>query len=336
MKKVSIIVPAYNAHDTLARCLGSLVNQTLQEIEIIVVNDASTDDTWEIMERCEKQFSDKVIIIDGKENRGPGGARNQGLDIATGEYIGFVDSDDYVADNMYEHLYSKAKEKDADIVDCGVYFEETDRAVITTGDNVTGALNAEKRSLLISAGGYLTTKIFRNGLFNDPPVRMRENVICLEDNDIIKHMILKASNIWNVKEVLYKYCDTDGSATKVVALDSYYKSIIGAMGAIYDLNHNLPEYENVITAMEYSIINWYSHGVNRCLYDQIAKYGASEEMIARYFDDLPRDNMEMVKSLAAQKRRVIKGEYRNNRFVQEKISELDIKIMEECDRRCNL
>ena len=116
MKKVSIIVPAYNAHDTLARCLGSLVNQTLQEIEIIVVNDASTDDTWEIMERCEKQFSDKVIIIDGKENRGPGGARNQGLDIATGEYIGFVDSDDYVADNMYEHLYSKAKEKDADIV----------------------------------------------------------------------------------------------------------------------------------------------------------------------------------------------------------------------------
>ena len=110
MKKVSIIVPAYNSHDTLARCLGSLVNQTLSDIEIIVINDASTDDTWEIMKRCEAQFPDKVMIIDGGINRGSGGARNQGFDMASGEYIGLVDSDDYVHPEMYERLYNRAKD----------------------------------------------------------------------------------------------------------------------------------------------------------------------------------------------------------------------------------
>ena len=149
MKKVSVIVGAYNAHDTLARCLTSLVHQTLEDIEIIVVNDASKDDTWEIMQRCKAQFPDKVVILNNEQNMGCGGAKNSGLEVASGEYIGFCDSDDYCALNMFELLYNKAKEKDADIVDCGFYVEAANASTISTPDEAEGILDDDKRKKLI-------------------------------------------------------------------------------------------------------------------------------------------------------------------------------------------
>lgn len=86
--KVSVIVPVYNAEQYLARCLGNLLNQTLAEIEVILVNDCSTDRSLQIMQAAQQQFPEKVKIIDLKENRGPGNARNLGIESAKGEYIG--------------------------------------------------------------------------------------------------------------------------------------------------------------------------------------------------------------------------------------------------------
>ncbi|MCR4687913.1 MAG: glycosyltransferase, partial [Lachnospiraceae bacterium] len=106
--KVSVIVPAYNVEDTLFDCIASLVMQTLNDIEIIIVNDCSTDHTYMVMQMLEEKFPDKIIIIDSPVNRGPGGARNLGMEYASGDYIGFVDSDDYVAKDMYEKLYNEA------------------------------------------------------------------------------------------------------------------------------------------------------------------------------------------------------------------------------------
>ena len=333
MKKVSVIVSAYNAHDCLARCLGSLVNQTLEDIEIIVINDASQDDTWEIMQRCKMQFPDKVEIINGERNRGGGGAKNQGLDVASGEYIGFVDCDDYVAPNMFELMYNRAKETDADIVDCGIYLEATDAALLTTGDNVAGILDDEKRRILVLSGGYLTTKIFRNRLFNEPRVRMRENILSLVDNDLVKYMILKVDSIYNVKEVLYRYCDSAGSATKDTKLETYYQSMYSVVGGIYDLCHELPAYNRILDAMEYTMVNWYSCGVNRCLCDQIVKYGADKSCIQKYFDNVGEKERKMLADFAVEKARVVTIPYRENKEVIKRINELDIAIMEECDRR---
>ena len=333
MKKVSIIVPAYNSHDTLARCLGSLVNQTLEDIEIIVVNDASTDDTWEIMERCEKQYPDKVTIVDCDVNRGSGGARNQGIDLASGEYIGFVDSDDYVAANMYELLYSKAVEGNFDIVDCGYYSQANDKALLYTDDAMTGDLNDDKRNLLIPSGGYLVTKIFKKELWNEPLIREREGVRCLEDTEILIYMFLRANSIGNVKEVLYNYCDNEGSATKTMDLNMYYESIYGAIEAIYNKCSSMKEYSGVIDAVEYSMINLYSYGVNRCIYDQIMKYGANVKNVKKYFDNVAPEANALLQRLAALKKEVITCKYRDNKDVVDRISELDILIMEECDRR---
>ncbi|MBQ7096661.1 MAG: glycosyltransferase [Clostridia bacterium] len=118
--KVSIIVPVYNVEKYLERCINSLRNQTLEDIEIILVDDSSTDSSLALCERAAE--SDSRIRVIHKMNEGAGKARNTALEIATGEYIGFVDSDDFVESDMFETLYEKAKKYGSDLVMSGVLF----------------------------------------------------------------------------------------------------------------------------------------------------------------------------------------------------------------------
>lgn len=119
MAKVSIIIPTYNVEDYLEECMDSVVNQTLHDLEIICINDGSTDSSLEILKRYAKD-DDRIIIVD-KENGGYGIGMNIGLDKATGEYIGIVEPDDYVPLNMYGDLYKKAKENDLDFIKADFY-----------------------------------------------------------------------------------------------------------------------------------------------------------------------------------------------------------------------
>lgn len=119
--KISVIVPVYCAEGTLERCLDSVLAQTLQDIEIILINDGSTDKSWELCRRYADSFPN--VRAFSQENKGSSGARNAGLDAAQGEYIGFVDSDDEIVPEMYELLYSEAKSKNADFVGCGYRYK---------------------------------------------------------------------------------------------------------------------------------------------------------------------------------------------------------------------
>ncbi|MDR0968825.1 MAG: glycosyltransferase [Holosporaceae bacterium] len=114
--KVSVIVPIYNVEKFLADCLNSVVNQTLKDIEIICVNDGSTDGSRKILEEFAAKDG-RFVVID-QENKGQGAARNLGLDIAKGEYIGFVDGDDWIELDFFEKLYNAAKKYNADMI-CG-------------------------------------------------------------------------------------------------------------------------------------------------------------------------------------------------------------------------
>ncbi len=113
MIKLSIIVPVYNVAEYLERCLNSLINQTLNEIEIICVNDGSTDNSLCILEKFAEL--DKRIKIINQKNKGLSGARNTGIKLVQGEYFGFLDSDDWVDLDYFEKLYKRAKNCDADI-----------------------------------------------------------------------------------------------------------------------------------------------------------------------------------------------------------------------------
>lgn len=128
MVKVSIIVPVYNVYPYLDKCLDSLVNQTLGDIEIIVVNDGTKDQSQEIIDRYAKK--DKRIVALKKKNGGLSDARNYGLKYAKGEYISFIDSDDYVDVTMIEKMYQKAKSENFDLVECDCYWEYPDKLVL--------------------------------------------------------------------------------------------------------------------------------------------------------------------------------------------------------------
>lgn len=120
MPKVSIVVPIYNVQQYLRQCLDSIVNQTLQDIEIICVNDGSTDRSPDIIR--EYQAADSRIVVIDKANTGYGNSMNRGFDIAKGEYIGIVESDDYVEPNMFEKLYTMAKKDSLDVIKSSFYF----------------------------------------------------------------------------------------------------------------------------------------------------------------------------------------------------------------------
>lgn len=134
MYKVSVIVPVYNGENYISICLDSLVNQTLQELEVIIINDGSTDDTLTVLDYYVRQYPQlfKVYTI---KNSGQGIARNIGVSYATGEYLAFADSDDYMAPEMYEQLYKFAKQYSYDLVVCPYYRVSQDHIILNTEMN---------------------------------------------------------------------------------------------------------------------------------------------------------------------------------------------------------
>ena len=211
-KKLSIIIPVYNVEKYIERCLNSLVEQTLEDIEIIVVNDGSTDDSGKIIEKFSKKYPNKIraFVI---ENSGAAKARNIALENATGEYIGFVDSDDYVSKDMFEKLYNKAIEDDADIVTCAYYRETENKCV-----EKETAINAEfgnsvfeEPNLLIDSTPYIWNKIFKHDLIKKESFKF-SNLKIYEDLVFTYKMFIVANKISKVYEPLYFYTVTRESS----------------------------------------------------------------------------------------------------------------------------
>lgn len=122
MPKVSVIVPIYNVEKYLEKCINSLLSQTLEDIQIILVNDGSKDNSGNIAKEYEKNNKNRIIYVE-KENGGLSDARNYGLKYATGDFVAFLDSDDYIEKNAYEEMYNKAIEENADYVECDFIWE---------------------------------------------------------------------------------------------------------------------------------------------------------------------------------------------------------------------
>lgn len=135
MAKVSVIIPVYNSEKYVEKCVRSVMNQTYRDLEIIIVNDGSTDSSGEILERLGEE--DKRIRLFHQENGGVAVARNRGLEDTTGEYLTFVDGDDYIAEDYIERLYAYAVEKGAELVICGLtYVDEEGNSLgkVTPGE----------------------------------------------------------------------------------------------------------------------------------------------------------------------------------------------------------
>jgi len=212
MKKVSIIVPVYNVEKYLEKCLTSLVNQTLDNIEIIVVNDGTKDNSQIIIDKFKAQYPSKIVSII-KENGGQGSARNYGLKVASGEYIGYVDGDDYVDTTMFEKLYNVAKEDDSDIVICGNYVVDENNNVIQKEilkiENNRKATISENRKILFDKMA-VWNKIYKADFLKSTQLEFR-NKKWYEDFDFSVNVLLSSKSISIVEEPLYYYLIRQGS-----------------------------------------------------------------------------------------------------------------------------
>lgn len=206
MVKVSVIIPAYNAEKYIAKCLNSLVGQTLEDIEIIIVNDGSTDNTLAIIEDYHEKYGDK-IVYKSVENGGAASARNIALKMAKGEYVGFVDSDDDVSYTMFEKMYRLASMKNADIVTCG--YNKIDIDFVQKKDiklwECFGHSVHEAPDLFLTNVPFIWNKIFRRSLIEENEIAFEETLSIYEDMVFTYKLFLKANKVERVSEALYNY-----------------------------------------------------------------------------------------------------------------------------------
>lgn len=229
--KISIIIPAYNAEDTLPAALDSAVNQTLDQIEIIVVNDGSTDGTGEVIRQYEKKYPNKVLGLH-QENAGVSTARNLGLELAKGTYIGFLDADDTVCPTMCEKMYNCAEEQDADLVQCWRYDVSKDaRTIRGPKKKCVGTDIYENPEIISAQTPFVWDKIFRRSV-------IEENEICFqpfryaEDILFIFQFELSAHNIAACQYPLYNYSvRREGAVTA-----SFSEALLDAPRALAALN----------------------------------------------------------------------------------------------------
>lgn len=217
MKKISIIVPVYNVEKYVEKCIQSLINQSYKNIEIILVDDGSNDRSNKIIDEYAKV--DSRILTIHQKNKGVSAARNAGLKVATGKYVGFVDPDDYVDYQMYETMLKKIELNMSDLAVCGFskVTELSDKEEIF---EIKDELLSPKKcveDLFDFRGGYaikpsVWNKLFRRDKIGD--LKFDENIGISEDLKFVVQYILKCNSIVYVKQAFYKNLQRDGSITR--------------------------------------------------------------------------------------------------------------------------
>lgn len=205
MIKISVIIPVYNSVPYIIKCLDSIIYQTLSGIEIICVNDGSQDNSLEILNEYAKK--DSRIIVINQENKKQGAARNAGLKIARGEYVGFVDSDDWIDSDFYEKLYDCAKKYNSDIAlatNVRIGNGKTKKRINITSENFYTKLQDKFDVCKLWKDGCPTNKIYRRELLINHDIKYPENVYC-EDKIFTTKAVFFANGIVTVPDIYYYY-----------------------------------------------------------------------------------------------------------------------------------
>lgn len=214
MALLSVIVPIYNTKKYLSRCLDSIINQTLQEIEIICVNDGSTDSCPDILQQYAEK--DKRIQLVHKENGGLVSARKAGVRIAQGKYIGYVDSDDWIEPEMYEKLYLYGEQNQADMVSSGYIFEGN-YTTFHYDDLPTGLYDVSKMDLVrenaifntdkkdVGIRASLCCKLFLADRLKQVQEKIPDDLTISEDKMCVLTYLLDCTRVYIAKEAYYHY-----------------------------------------------------------------------------------------------------------------------------------
>lgn len=233
MLNISIIVPVYNVDEYLEKCIQSILNQTFKNYELILVNDGSTDLSGEICDKY-KKIDNRIKVIH-KKNGGLSSARNAGLDIALGEYIAFVDSDDSIHPQMYEILFGLIKKYDADISCCSfkkVYntshqnYDKVYSSKIYEMNNIQAVTSIDKEYIGVRLV-IACNKLYNRSLFKN----LRYNIGRIHEDEFMAHRILyKCRKLIYIDEDLYYYLQRSGS----IMSNRFSKSKVDALMSLSD------------------------------------------------------------------------------------------------------
>ena len=257
MAKISVIIPVYNVEEYLRECLDSVINQTLSDLEIICINDGSEDSSLEILKEYEAK--DKRITVIDKKNEGLSATRNLGISLAQGEYISFVDSDDYLDLNFYEKLYHSAKKYDADIA-CANLFRFSDKKKYYLVKYHLKRCTQSPRLKYIYAqvpkNNYVMNKIYNRKKLQKSNVRFEEGIY-FEDIEFTHKVLCYLRFLVTVPGTKYNYRDNPYSIVNVKSdrqQHDYKYAMKKALDFVQKNNIIIPD----ITAYRYDIKREYS------------------------------------------------------------------------------
>ena len=250
---ISIIVPVYNVSEYLEECLISIINQSYKNIEIICINDGSTDNSLEILESFQKK--DNRIIIINQINKGLSAARNTGLDIAKGKYIGFVDSDDYIDLDMFKMLYESIKKYNTDISICNYYYLLGEEKYIYYESDKDDLINNKEDYLYellydCKIQNYVWSRLYKKELFDN--VRFPVGTV-FEDIYISTCLLDKINSAYYISNPLYYYRRREKSITSNLSIDGICDAVYNSYERYLIIRKEYPKLDDINV---YSMISW--------------------------------------------------------------------------------
>lgn len=293
MAEISIIIPCHNVETYISRCFDSLKAQTigLDKLELIFVDDASTDGTWEMLQKIEQQAPKAVCAVQLPQNLRQGGARNVGLDYATGTYIGFVDADDWVEPDMYECLYNTITTDDSDLVFCrhvrdngkgSLLLSETQKNTQKENRKLRILTDDQRTDFIVSnvIGYGVWDKLFRKDFLMDNRIFFPEN-LAYEDIYFGSLVYLYAKRVSIVERRLYHYYIND-SSTVLGRNQAYHKDIFEINHMKWDAYKQRGFLDKYREALEFDFIMTY--------------YMAGFKILALRFDEIPYEDFMKLKT----------------------------------------
>lgn len=260
---ISLIIPVYNVEKYLRKAFESVQSQTFKDFEVIIINDGSTDNSLKIiLEFCKKN---KNFVLINQENSGPAAARNTALKVSKGEYIAFMDSDDYLEPNFLECLYEAAKKNEADMVCCNfnIYYPEKDIKVFMPIHSYPGVYSKTKalKKLILDIGThyFVWNKLTKRELFFKNNISFDD--MYFEDISISPKLFYYSKKIVFLNKVLYNYSSRESSilhSINVTKINDFIKSL-GVIRNFFETENVYKEYNNHvwIYAQKSKIVSYY-------------------------------------------------------------------------------
>ena len=227
--KISVIIPVYNTEKFLERCLNSVLNQTLRDIEIIVVNDGSRDNSLEIIKKF-KENDNRIVLLD-EQNGGSSFARNKGLEVSKGKYFYFIDSDDYLEENtMFEEVYNKCEKDNLDMVVFDYYNDFGNRKECVKNIEVSDGILINKEDYIKDliknrCGISIWGKLVKKDIFIENNIKFPENIFMGEDLLTSLKLVFFSKKIGKLNKAFYNYVQHENQGTKILKKEKAYEDL---------------------------------------------------------------------------------------------------------------